>query len=512
MAKRKKYYRNNQVSKKEDIKQDYNNKWYDEKTKTFSSVRDLAVATKSTSTTSSTISKSDLDTYLSNPLTYDKQLREISDKFYYGNGIYKNIINGFANLPTLDSMILPSSQTLERKTDKSYQTYYDKVNMFIDSIDVKVFSRRVLKSVARYGAYIGYLRQAGTDVSIQTLSLDYCRVKYRVGNQYQLEFNFKYFDKFFSAEDLELAWSIYPPEFKKLYNKYKSDNKSRNPEWQMIDINSTVCILFDDEEPFFMPMFSGMFASLLNRDEYEDIVISGEQNNLQKLLLQKVPTDKDGKILMPPEMVKAFHDAFKQIIPDNANAFTTPMDVHDVPFVTQSDQREQLLSKAERRAFVDSGFSSAMFADNSGHSGLQVNIESVTANIYSVIEKIENYFNQVFKKIVSTKNYEFRLKIFKTTNINIKDNFDRMFQLFSLGGAVMPIFSLLGFDSETYMTMLQVENDLGVKDLLVPPQSAHTTSGNGEPNNGKGRPQSDEKDLKDSGQATRDLGSNDNKK
>jgi hypothetical protein len=474
----------------------------------FASWGQLVTATKVVaSNASASYTKDTINTYLGNVTTYAQNLRAVSDYFYSSNGIYKNVIDSFANLATLDNIILPSATTIQKKSDKSYQGYFDKVNSYANSINIRITTRNILKSVAKYGVYVAYERNEGSDFYFQQLSPDYCRIKYKVGNDYQLEFNFKYFDKFFNQEDIDFAWFAYPPEFKKLYNAYKSDTKSKNPEWQMLDIKKTVCVIPNDDTVDFVPMFSGMFTSLLDNEEMKSLIQLGEKLDTIKLLVQKVPTDKDGGILMPKEAVQFFHNELKKIIPEGASGLTTPMDIKDVSFSNATQSKEELLAKAERSAWVNSGYSSAMYSDNGGHTGLQMNVEVVTSNIYAILERIEDMFSRRFKTVVNTKTYEFKLKFFRTTNVNIGDNFDRMFQLLTIGGAIMPLFSLVGIDAETYMTLMQVEQDLGVKDLLNVPQSMNTQSGDGNnptTNDKGGNPVKKEKDLTDAGQKTRD--------
>jgi hypothetical protein len=474
----------------------------------FASWGEMVTATRVvSSTTNSSYTKDSINNYLSNITSYAPYLRAVSDYFYSSNGIYKNVVDTFANLPTLDNIILPSATTMLKRADKSYQSYYDKVNSYADSINVKIATRNILKSVAKYGGYVAYERNEGSDFYFQQLPLDYCRIKYKLGNDYQLEFNFKYFDKFFNKEDIDFAWFVYPPEFKKLYNKYKSDRQSKTPEWQMLDIKKTICVIPNDDIPDFVPMFSGMFTSLLDNEEMKSLIQLGEKLDTIKLLVQKVPTDKDGNILMPKEAVQFFHSELKKIIPEGASGLTTPMDIKDVSFSNATQSKEELLAKAERGAWVNSGYSSAMFSDNGGHTGLQMNVEVVTSNIYAVLERIEDMFCRRFKTVANTKTYEFKLKFFRTTNVNVGDNFDRMFQLLTIGGALMPLFSLVGIDAETYITLLQVEQDLGVKDLLVVLQSMNTLSGNGSnpaQTDKGGNPVKQEKNLTDAGQKTRD--------
>jgi hypothetical protein len=472
----------------------------------FSALETLVTATQ-TLTTGTKYTKDDIETYISNPSRYHQTLRQISDYFMF-YGIYNNIITSTANLPTLDYIVSPSLKTLERKDDKSYSVYLDKINNYTYSINVKQTVRNIIKNVAKYGAYIGYERNNGSDFYIQTLPLDYCRIKYKVGHDYQLEFNFKYFDKFWNKEDIDLAWLVYPPEFKKLWNRYKADKKSRNPEWQMIDINKTYCILADDDSPFFVPMYSTMFKAILNNEEYETIVKTGQVLEITKLIAQKLPSDKDGNLLVDEETARIFHEALVKALPTGANGITTPFDIHDVAFSNQTQTKEQLLEKAERGAFVSSGWSSALFAENSGVSSLNMNIEVVTANIYALLEKIESAFSRKFRGVVNTKNYEFNLKFFRTTNLNIEDNFNRMYKLLEIGGAITPLISLSNFDFASYISLLDMETQLKIKDMLVPVQSIHTQSGGADSSKSGGRPEVKNPDN-DSTAISKDRGSND---
>jgi hypothetical protein len=471
----------------------------------YSALENLYTATVSRTTTKYT--EDDIDTYIASPSRYHAKLREVSDYFYNTNGIYKNVITAFANLPTLDYMVIPSTSTLGKMQDKAYSNYYAKVSDYVDSINMKMTVRRILTNVARYGAFVGYERSNGKEFFIQTLPLDYCRIKYLVGNDFQIEFNFKYFDKFFNQEDLDTAWAVYPPEFKKLYNRYKGDAKSRNPEWQMIDINKTVVILANADEPFFIPAFSTMFQEIVKEESYKDLYLLDKTLSTSKLLVQKIPVDKDGNIPVPNEQVKLAHKAMINVLPEGVNGLTTAFDITDVSFRNQNQEKEDLLSKAERGVFVSSGYSSNIFAE-SGNIGLNINIEVITANIYSVLEKIEDCFNRKFTHIVNSKNYEFKLQFFRTTNINIEQAFERHFKLLNLGGLITPLISLSGMTIESYTTLLQIEQVLGIKSMLQPVLNSNQLGGQiGDTK--AGRPETPDTQKTDKGIDTKDKENND---
>lgn len=474
----------------------------------FSSLDKLFTNSKSTSTnTITSYTQDSIDTYLNSPYSYSDKLRLISDYFYYKNGVYKNLINSFANFPTLDNIIVPTKSTLEKSTDKAYNTYLDKVNSYVDSISIKTITRKILKSIARYGGYVGYERTNGSQTYIQTLPLDYCRIKYQVGYEMQIEFNFKYFDNFYQQEDLDLAWQVFPPEFQKLYNAYQKDNKSQEPQWQMIDIKKTWCVLYDDDEPFFIPPFCSVFNSILSNENFEVLAKIGEELDTTKIITQKVPTDtKTGKVLIPKDQVQVFHKFLTSITPEGASAITSPFDINSVSLTDQNRQKQNLLEQSLNNIFIDSGMTKALFADNGGNSALSANIEVSSANIYAILEKIEQLINAKFNYVASSKNYTFKLHFFRTTNLNIKDNFDRAVSLLNLGGSLSVVYSLSGIPPEAYDTLLQVENQNGMKNNLQVPPNANTQST--DPNNTGGRPTVSDTQLTDSGAKSKNNGDN----
>jgi hypothetical protein len=491
-----------QKKKYKDIQQNQiqsiNQEQYDKKMN-FSSLDTLFTnARTSTASTSSSYTQESIDTYLKSPYSYSDKLRVVSDYFYYKNGVYKNLINSFANFPTLDNVIIPTKGTLQKSTDKAYNTYLSKINTYVDSIGIKPITRKILRSVARYGGFVGYERTNGSQTYLQTLPIDYCRVKYQVGYEMQVEFNFKYFDNFYQQEDIDLAWLVYPPEFQKLYNAYKSDTQSLNPQWQMIDIKKTWCILFDDDEPFFIPPFSSVFNSILSNENFESLAKIGEELDITKIITQKIPTDtKTGKVLIPKDQVKVFHKFLTSITPEGASSITSPFDIDSVSLTDQNRQKQNMLDQSLSNVFVDSGMSKALFADNGGNSALSANIEVSSANIYAILEKIEQLINIKFNYVVSSKNYTFQLHFYRTTNLNIKDNFDKMYQMVSIGGSLSMLYSMLGIQPDAYDTLLQVEDMNGMKENLKIPPNMNTQST--DPNSEVGSPKKDETQLSDSG-------------
>lgn len=477
----------------------------------FSSIQDLKTATIKLGNAKQ-YTRSKIEDYLSNVYKNAAELRQVSDWFYTSSGVYKQVIDTQVNLITLDNIILPDETTLERNQDKSYEEYFSRVKYYVNSLGLKSTTRRILKSLFKYGGYVGYERTNGKDVFIQTLPIDYCRIKYQIGNgEYQIEFNFKYFDNFWKKEDLDLAWEVFPPEFKKLYNRYKSDKKSSAPEWQMIDYKKTYCVLYDEDCEFFIPPYTGMFKPLICDEESKDLMDIGQKLDIIKIIVQKIPKDDKGNILLDKEDINFFHNMFKKVLPEGTTIMTTPMDVDSVSLSNVNKEKQDILGHSERNVFLNAGVNNALFIDNNGTFGINANIEILTANVYALLEKIATMFNmKINHNVVPTKNYTFNISFFRTTNLNIDKNFDRNNKLLSIGGALQPLISLTGMDANQYLTLLKIENTMQVKDELQVPLTMNTANSE-DVDKQRGREEKSDEDASDSTNNNKDNGTNENK-
>lgn len=456
------------------------------------------------------VKREDIEKYLEDPTANSQELRAISDNFYYKHGVYRNIVDTFTTLATLDYSVLPTAITAERKMDKSYDKLFLEAENFADTINIKLTTRRILSSYAKYGGFVGYLRKDGNSYYVQTLPIDYCRIKYKLGNDYQIEFNFKYFDNFFDEEEINLAWEMYPKEFKSLYNKYQKDNKSREPEWQMLDIKNTYTVKCEEDSPFFIPPFCGMFESIDSDNSYKDLMKLSERLDAIKLIVQKIPTDpKTGKITVSKTQTDMLHENMMKLLPEGANGMTTPLEIQDVSFANANRQKQDMLKMSERGVFINSGWSSSLFADNSSHTGLSTNVETVVSKIYYALEKCENAYNIKLSRLIGSKNYNFKIEFLKITNINRQETFDMIFRTIEIGGSLVPLLSILGFSVGSYKALLEMESNSGIKELLVPPSSMHTQSSK---DGDVGNVEKTDSKITEAGAKTKESGSNKDRK
>ena len=451
----------------------------------------------------------DLNRWLKNHIYYNRQLRNLSELLYNAKGIYSRSVNFMVNILPLDYVILCDEQQKAK-----YKEYQKKILKFIDDIKFNIVIRDILFKVMLYGTYFGYVRDSK---AIQPLDLDYTKIVRIVDMDFQLAFNMSYFDKFSDKEKTDQLNS-YPSEFKQGYVNYLKDRV--NNMWFSLDINKTITIKawcrFEDiwGRPLGMAAFDDLLYdnALLNTDR-----VLYEQLNRQLIHQKLGDMSKDSYHPIPDQQRQA-HESVRSVLTDNTKKMgglrllTTPFyaDIKAIDINTdilQTKKNEESLN----RVTADLGISLAILNGTKGtYSGETFNVEAIASQVYAIIEWIEEYlFKKQFNILVPSKYFSFKLKFFRITNLNRQDFVDNMKGQLDYGGSLGLYVSAMGIPSEAYGQILDEENQSGIKDKLVIPETAFTQSGNQSNDGGdseSGRPKKKNKDKKDNALRSDDAG------
>ncbi len=117
-----------------------------------------------------------------------RALRAISNYFYRTNGIYQKVVDYYATMYRFDWYIVPDildDATKEEKVLKEFVKILD----YLDNSYLKKLCSDIALKVIRDGAYFGYIIPSDKGLILQELPIDYCRVRYSVGNMPAVEFD-----------------------------------------------------------------------------------------------------------------------------------------------------------------------------------------------------------------------------------------------------------------------------------------------------------------------------------
>ena len=446
--------------------------------------------------------REDIQKWFTDPDTYIKELRDLSRYLYVAKGIYYTAINFYTNLPTLDYNIVPTfydfDESAKDKILKSKQAVYNYCDDILDKSSV----RSVIKAILKDGAYYGYERSANKTYYMQRLLNDYCREGKIINGLPSVEFDFSFFDR---QEELLEGYDV---EFTTKYKAYKN-GKGNDLKWQVLDYTKTICIPLESDD-FNFPALTGIFDDLMDLDDYYKYMKDTIEMETEKVIVQK-PTmnEETGEMLVDPSDIEFFQNALASVFDERYKVVSTPFPIDTIDFTKNkmSNSGFDGVDKMKNATWNGTGIAKPVFGETDSASGLKVNYEINASYVFAIIEKLEKWLKQRLKTI-GTKKYSFKVEYLRTTNVYRKDTFDMHFKMFSTGGALEPLISSMGMNPQSYIQMLQMENLEGVKDHLKIPESIYTQSGKS--NDGEaGAPSTNDDDISDGGEATRDNAGND---
>ena len=210
--------------------------------------------------TFSLFSKDDITTYLSNPYTYEKQLRNAVTYIYGASSHFRRLVQYFASLTDLSYVVSPYRIDPKSANIKSVNRNYRKVLNTLSAMNVKTQFPKIVTVCLREDTFYGTLWVTNDSITIQQLPSDYCSISTIEGNVPNVTFDFAYFDSHKSLLD------YYPAEFRTKYAIYQ---KQRTNRWIELDSPTSFAIKCNNDIlDYAIPPFAGILREIY---EIEDL-------------------------------------------------------------------------------------------------------------------------------------------------------------------------------------------------------------------------------------------------
>lgn len=430
-------------------------------------------------------------------------MREISNYFYNTNGIYSRICDYYAGLFRYDWYITPEIQ--EEITDKLSEKVmkdFNELLTYLDNSHIKKICGDIALKVVIDGAYYGYLSDDTSGVILQELPINYCRTRFKVGNSPVIEFNMRFFDEKFKDINYRMkVLKMFPKEFQKGYVLYKAGKLT--PEvlgddpawrstigWQERDVQ---CGCFASGwyplEPgaaikFSLshgdqPLFINAIPTLIDLDTAQDLDRRKQMQQLQKIIIQKLPLDKNGDLIFDVEEARDIHNNAIEMLQHSigTDVLTTFADVsvEDIADSSSDSSANDVLERMERAAYNAFGISRNLF-NTDGNLSLEKSIQDDEAIMRSLIYQYAMFFNHIVqKKGPSKKKYSFRFFMLETTTNNYKELSKLYKEQTQIGYSKMLPQIALGHSQSSIIHTAFFENEvLKLSQIMIPPLMSST--------------------------------------
>ena len=428
---------------------------------------------------------------------YDlKTMREISDFFYKTSGIYSRIIRYMAFMYRYDWYITPYINDDKVDDKKVKKTFFETLQR-LDNFHVKKVLGEIALKVLRYGAYYGYKVKTSKGYILQELPPNFCRSRFTVGDLPVVEFDMKFFDTFYrDTEQRMKVLKMFPEEFQKGYVLYKKGKlqpvfPGDGNGWYPLDPTMSVKFNATGED---YPMFISVIPLIIDLDEAQGIDRKKSLQRLMKILIQKMPLDKNGDLIFDIDEAQQMHNNAVQMLSRaiGVDVLTTfaEVDVEDIAANNAASAQTDDLERVERQVYNEAGVSQMQFNTN-GNLALEKSIANDEATLYNMILQFEIFLNTLlsdFNKHVNK--LEFRVQILPTTIYNFKELSKLYKEQTQLGySKILPQLAL-GQSQSSILANAYFENDvLDLVHTFIPPLMSSTMNSDVlEKTGGKGQP------------------------
>lgn len=412
------------------------------------------------------------------------ELREISNYFYNTNGIYRRVCQYFAYLYRYDWYIVPEIFDSTIKQEKVLKDF-SKILTYLDNSHIPKICGDIALKVIKNGAYYGMLVDYNDGIILQELPVGYCRSRFSSGNNPAIEFNMRYFDDQFPDLNYKLkVLKMFPKDVQKGYvlyrqNKLKGDcSDGYSTGWYLLDPKLTVKFDFNGNE---IPMFANAIPALLDLDAAQELDRRKQMQKLLKIIVQKLPLDKNGDLIFDVDEGKDIHNNAVQMLKraigvDILTTFTDveSIDLSDRNTATTVDD----LAKVERALFNTIGSSTNIF-NTDGNLSLEKSILNDEATTRDLLLQFEIFFDRIARnKNPNKKKYNFKLYFLETTQYNYKELAKLYKEQVQIGYSKMLPQIAMGHSQSAIINSAYFENEvLNLSAIMIPPLMSSTMSG-----------------------------------
>ena len=442
---------------------------------------------------------------------YDLEtMREISEFFYKTSGIYARLVRYMAFMYRYDWYINPNAYGNNEalKKDKATGEFYNCLKL-LDNFDVKKTLGDIALTVLKQGCYYGYLVKQGNNIVLQDLPSDYCRSRFNYGNKPAVEFNMKFFDDYFRDTTQRMRMlKMFPEEFDRGYRLYKqgklpAEIPGDTSGWYLLDPELAVKFTVNGEDH---PAFISVIPLILDLDEAQALDRKKTMQRLLKIVVQKMPLDKNGDLIFDVDEAQQLHNNAVQMLGRaiGVDVLTTFADV-TVEDMTDSQASAQTddLERVERQLYNEAGVSQMQF-NTDGNIALEKSILNDEATMYNMLLQFERFLNDLVAKFGGVKKSSkvvYQVQLLTTTIYNYKEVSKLYKEQTQLGYSKMLPQIALGQSQSSILASTYFENEvLDLVNLFVPPMMSSTMSGkagqgsqSGNKGNAKAAPAAEEK-------------------
>ena len=479
----------------------------------YAAVKDalqLIDLTSNNSKTYTVYSRDSLRSYLQNPSSESNQknLRKLSNYLYTVSHVYRRLINFKASQIKLEAWtVYPDVSLVEEVNPEDILKNYEQVTKYVRNMNLK---SQILKCMLQawkgdvvYGFCYGDPESDG-EFFIHLLDPDYCKISSQ--QYYGGVLNFAFDFSFFQGSNA-FYLDVYDPIFKKMYNKYQSDNSLR---WQELPIENTFCLKINiDNTDYPIPPLSGLLESVISLTDLQSIQDLKNEMEAYKLIYAKIDTISGTKDVDDFEidlnLANAFYEKLQDAVPDNVALAMSPMKLDTIDFNSNSANDVNIISDAYENIIDANGGIVLNHNKITNSASFKLALQFDCMDAMAPVEQINAWVNLWIRNHIGETGMVVEFN--NTSPYFVTDRIDQLLKVAQYGVPVkLELASLLNANPVKERGMSYMEEALGLSKTSwnSPLVSSNVQSGGPEGDGSEGRTKKDDEPLTDEGEDTRD--------
>lgn len=455
--------------------------------------------------TFSLYSKDDITSYLANPYTYEKQLRNAVTYIYGASPHFRRLIQYFVGLTDLSYVVSPYKLDPKSTKAKSVSRNYRKVLNMLSAMSIKTQIPKIITVCLREDVFYGTLWVTNDNITIQQLPSDHCSISTIEGNVANVTFDFSYFDSHGALLE------FYPAEFSQKYKVYQSN---RTNKWIELDSPTSFAIKCNNDiMDYALPPFAGLLREIYDIEDYKQLKETKATLENYAMVSMTLPMGEDGSWKIDLEKAKEFWRNLDSVLPEEVGSVLTPMPLNKIGFEHSNTGNTDTVAEAEQNLFTAAGVSSLLFNnEKASANALNLSIKADQAITYGIVKSVEDMINRFIQAQSYGKN--FRITFLDCSPYNRREVGESYLKACQYGIPMVSYYCAsqgLGQAEMDCMSFLEGEV-LELPKMFKPLQSSTQMSSDIISNEGSGAteeggaPPKEDDELTESGEQTREQG------
>ena len=275
---------------------------------------------------------------------------------------------------------------------------------------------------------------------------------------------------------------MFPAEFAKGYVLYKQgklqpDFQGDAGSWYLLEPGKTIKFSLNSNDT---PTLINAIPAIIDLDSAQDLDRRKQMQKLLKIIVQKLPLDKNGDLIFDVDEARDIHENAVDMLRNaiGVDVITTfadvdSIDISDRTTATSTDD----LERVERTVYNSMGVSQNLF-NTDGNLSLEKSILNDEGTMRSLLLQFAIFFDKITQsKSTNRKKYNFRLYMLETTQYNYKDLSKMYKEQVQLGYSKMLPQIALGHSQSSIINTAYFENEiLHLSEIMIPPLMSSTLS------------------------------------